>query len=411
MLDSTLNDETEQDFTDFEPRSQRRSVRNCIQCQCRDSRSEKLEAIRRKMKNSPRSSAEDLVNHDTSKKHEPENCSTEDTLDSGFATSDVIGGRGEPEVANQKSDNSVGVVMESHVLEDIGKCTKRVHYFPYESDITGVPEVDRYDVMNVIGTVEHSSYTTSHDDKTAKTVNGVTSAKEDEVKSIESVCNSIRRGIINDAGRRLGINSAYDRRESSSGDEMCVRSEEDGVENLNAPLPEPSGSLITSANDGRFILNEDLVINCDSDNKTRGARQQQQPQQQQDNKMTAAAAAAAVDDQNRSSTENSPRQWCNRKIEFNLEHVGSVSRAAGGSPQVNSKSQLNSDNTEPSTVTRPISLVIQPCDSIDMEAGDCDCNCHDNSRLQLPRTSAMRHHRDTLLAPKESTGRWKTVVF
>ena len=379
MLDSTLNDETEQDFTDAEPRScSRRAQPDCTHCQCHKSRSEQTGG---KAKSSPKKIAKDLTNLNVDKR-ELENCSTEDTLDSGFVTSDLIGasnGHVISEGANHDTVDVVNTAVECHVLEDLGKSAKNVHYIPLD-DTGGVPEVDNYTTdSNITGKI---------------TCNGESAAECGE--QVNGYC---RKGNINGHSR---LNSVRNHRDSASeGDELCVKCDDD--DNLNEPLPESCGSLI-APEDNLFILKDDLVLHCDS--KTKGAKHNN-------------PLMSTIDDDNKSSIENSPKQKCNRRIEFNLDNDNQT----GDNIEFNldKENQADDDKTDDYTSTRmtsnksqlndvcdnkpasfrPISLVIQSCDSIDK--ADCECNCHDNNRLQLPKPSVM-HHRDVQHVLKESTG-------
>ena len=348
MLDSTLNDETEQDFTDFEPRSQKRAMRDCCHCQCHQKQTVKNESNGGKLKTSPKKIAKVVKNHDT-EKHELGNCSTEDTLDSGFVTSDLVGA-------------SNGHVKTDADVETVGNSTKKIQYIS-NNEQEGTPEADNYNEDGVSGEI---IYNGSH-------VNGETPTKYGD-----RVLSGITGG--EEIVECSNFNGVHDMKEGSSCDEFCAKCEDD--EDLNASLPESTGSLI-APEDNQFILNEALVLDCDS--KPKGAK-----------------SNIALDDDNKSSIENSPKR-CIRRIEFNLKNANDdeMNSTTTGTRTLD-KSELNGVSDEKPSF-RPVSLVIQQCDSV--ELADCGCNCHDTNRLQLPKTSAMRHHRDARHAPKESTGK------
>ena len=356
MLDSTLNDETEQDFTDFEPRSQKRAMRGWCHCQCHQKLSVKNESSGGKLKTSPKKVAKIVKNH-VAEKHDLGNCSTEDTLDSGIVAGDLIGA-------------SNGHVKTDADVETIGNSLKKAHYVSNDEKV-GTPEADNYNEDDVTGEIIYSG---SH-------VNGETS-----INRVDEGQRGPRGG--EESVECSNFNGVHDINEGPSGDEFCAKCE-DG-EDLNAPLPESTGSLI-APDANQFILNEDLVLDCDS--KPKGAK-----------------SNIALDDDNKSSIENSPKR-CNRKIEFNLENANDDevnSTAAGTTARTSDKSELNGGVSDEKPSFRPVSLIIQPCDSVELP--DCGCNCHDTNRLQLPKTSAMRHHRDARHAPKESTGESSTCM-
>ena len=356
MLDSTLNDETEQDFTDFEPRSQRRAMRDWCHCQCHQKLSVKNESSGGKLKTSPKKVAKIVKNH-VAEKHDLGNCSTEDTLDSGIVTGDLIGA-------------SNGHVKTDADVETIGNSTKKAHYVSNDEKV-GTPEADNYNEDDVTGEIIYSG----------SNVNG-----ETPVNHVDEDQRGPRGG--KESVECSNFNGVHDINKGSSGDEFCAKCE-DG-DDLNTPLPESTGSLI-APDDNQFILNEALVLDCDS--KPKGAK-----------------SNIALDDDNKSSIENSPKR-CNRKIEFNLESANDTERnstAGGTTARTSDKSELNGGVSDEKPSFRPVSLVIQPCDSVELP--DCGCNCHDTNRLQLPKTSAMRHHRDARHAPKESTGESSTSM-
>ena len=385
MLDSTLNDETEQDFTDIEPRSHRRAKQDSCHCHCHRSLTAKLENNNGKSKGSL-NSGEGLMNHDIDK-NELGNCSTEDTLDSGFVTGDLVGaGHGHviSDLTNQNREDQVNVAVESHILEDFGKSVEKICYIPFDEN-SGVPEVDNYDANNVSGTIEYSS----HHDNTDIDRGNPQNIKDHYQETV--ACR--RNSEFNESGYHSNKNiddysnfsgGFHNRESSSEGDELCVKCEDDD-DDLNEPLPLASGSLI-APEDNQFTLTGDLVINCDS--RSKDAK----------NNTITSLTAGSVD--NKNNVGNSPKQRCNRRIEFNLDssrkvETGNASVFAG---IVSNKSQLNNycDKKPP---CRPASLVVQSCDSV----VTCDCNCQDYHRLQLPSTSMMRD-RNALIAPKESTG-------